>query len=69
MRGKVELSTQAGTGLAIDGTGQRGIVLSTVSRNSVNLSGMRIMANVHVAGPAIPCDNGVVYPIDNALVQ
>ena len=69
MRGKVSLSTLAGTGLAIDGTGQRGITLSTASANSVNLSGMHLTANVHVDGPAIACENGVVYPIDNALVQ
>lgn len=69
MRGKVTLSTLAGTSLAIDGTGARGITLSSSAPNAVNLSGMRIMSDVHVAGPAIACDNGVIYPVDNALVQ
>ena len=69
MRGKLTLPTLAGTSLGIDGTDTRTIVLTTASANSVNLSGMRLMAGVHVAGPAIACDNGVVYPIDKALVQ
>lgn len=68
MRGKVTLSTLASTSLAIDGTGARGITLSSTVPNTVNLSGMRIMSDVHVAGPAVACDNGVIYPIDNALV-
>ena len=69
MRGKVALSTLAGTTLAIDGTGQRAITLSASAPASVNLSGTHAMSNVHVAGPAIACDNGLVYPIDSALVQ
>lgn len=69
MHGKVVLTTLAGTGLAINGTGQRSIALSTSSANNVNLSGMRIMSDVHVAGPALECDNGLIYPVDGALVQ
>ncbi len=69
MRGKVNLSTLAGTSLAIDGTGQRAITLSASASNGVNLSGTHTMSNVHVAGPTIACDNGIIYPIDNALVQ
>ena len=69
MRGKVTLLTLAGTTLAIDGTGQRAITLSATQSNGVNLSGTRMMSNVHVAGPAVACDNGLIYPIDSALVQ
>jgi uncharacterized surface protein with fasciclin (FAS1) repeats len=69
MHGKVTLSTLAGTSLAIDGTGQRAIMLSASASNGINLSGTHAMSNVHVAGPAIECDNGIIYPIDNALVQ
>lgn len=69
MHGKVALTTLAGTGLAIDGTGRRSIALSTSSANNVNLSGMKIMSDVHVAGPALECDNGLIYPVDAALVQ
>ena len=69
MHGKVTLSTLAGTSLAIDGTGQRAILLSASASNGVNLSGTHTMSNVHVAGPVIECDNGVIYPVDNALVQ
>ena len=69
MRGKVNLSTLAGTSLAIDGTGQRAITLSVSASNAVNLSGTHTMSNVHVAGPTIACDNGIIYPVDNALVQ
>lgn len=69
MRGRVQLTTLAGTALAIDGTDRRAILLSTLLLNSVNLSGMRIMADVHVAGSAIACDNGLIYPVDGALVQ
>ena len=69
MHGKVTLSTLAGTSLAIDGTGQRAIMLSASASNGVNLSGTHAVSDVHVAGPAIECDNGIIYPIDNALVQ
>lgn len=69
MHGKVTLSTLAGTSLAIDGTGQRAITLSASASNGVNLSGTHTMSDVHVAGPVINCDNGIIYPIDNALVQ
>lgn len=69
MRGKVALSTLAGTSLSIDGTGQRAIMLSASAPSSVNLSGTHAMSNVHVAGPVVECDNGLIYPIDNALVQ
>ena len=68
MTGKVELATLAGTSIAIDGTTQRGIMLAAGARD-VNLSGMHVMSDVHVTGQAITCDNGVVYPIGNALVQ
>ena len=68
MRGKVELSTLAGTLVSIDGTTQRGILLTAGARD-VNLSGMRVMRDVAVTGPAIQCDNGWIYPIDNALIQ
>ena len=40
MHGKVELTTQAGTTIAIDGTTQRGIML-TAHESRVNLSGFR----------------------------
>lgn len=69
MHGKVELATLAGTSLAIDGTAQRGIMLSASASNAVNLSGSHVARDVHVVGHAITCDNGVIYPIDNALVQ
>lgn len=69
MLGKVTLSTLAGTSIAIDGTGARTIVLSATAAAGVNLSGMQLMSNVFVAGPAIECDNGFVYPINNPLVQ
>ncbi len=62
-------STLAGTSLAIDGTGQRAIMLSASASNGVNLSGTHAVSDVHVAGPVIECDNGIIYPIDNALVQ
>ncbi|MBC7799970.1 MAG: fasciclin domain-containing protein [Gemmatimonadaceae bacterium] len=68
MRGKVELPTLAGTSIAIDGTTQRGIILTAGARD-VNLSGMQLMRDIAVTGPAIQCDNGWVYPIDNALIQ
>ncbi len=69
MHGKVALSTLAGTSLAIDGTGQRAITLSASAASGVNLSGTHTMSDVHVAGPTIACDNGIIYPVDNALVQ
>ena len=69
MHGQVTLTTLAGTTLAINGTDVRHIMLSASAPSSVNLSGMHLMPGVHVTGPAIACDNGVVYPIDNALVQ
>lgn len=69
MRGKVSLATLAGTSLAIDGTGPRAITLSATAASGINLSGMQLMSNVRVAGPVIACDNGFIYPIDNALVQ
>lgn len=69
MRGKVTLSTLAGTSLAIDGTSARNIILSATTASNVNLSGMQLMSNVFVAGPAIACDNGFVYPINNPLIQ
>jgi len=69
MHGKVTLSTLAGTSLAIDGTGQRAITLSASASSGVNLSGTHTISDVHVAGPVIKCDNGIIYPIDNALVQ
>ncbi len=69
MHGKVTLPTLAGTFLAIDGTGQRAITLSASASSGVNLSGTRTMSDVHVAGVVIECDNGIIYPIDNALVQ
>jgi uncharacterized surface protein with fasciclin (FAS1) repeats len=69
MHGKVTLPTLAGTSLAIDGTGQRAITLSASASSGVNLSGTRTMSDIHVAGPVITCDNGIIYPIDNALVQ
>ena len=69
MHGQVTLTTLAGTTLSINGTDQRNIMLSASAPSSVNLSGMHLMPGVHVSGPAITCDNGVVYAIDNALVQ
>lgn len=68
MRGKVDLPTLAGTSIAIDGTTQRGILLTAGARD-VNLSGMQVMRDIAVTGAAIKCDNGWVYPIDNALIQ
>ena len=64
MHGKVSLTTLAGTTLAIDGTGQRAITLSTNAAHNVNLSGMRLVSGVHVTAAPIPCDNGLIYPID-----
>jgi len=69
MHGQVSLTTLAGTALAINGADQRDILLSSSAPGSVNLSGMHLMPDVHVTGPALTCDNGVVYPISNALVQ
>jgi uncharacterized surface protein with fasciclin (FAS1) repeats len=69
MDGQVTLTTLAGTSLTINGADQRDIVLSSSAPDGVNLSGMHLMPGVHVTGPAIACDNGVVYSISNALVQ
>ena len=69
MHGQVTLTTLAGTTLSINGADQRDITLSSSAPGSVNLSGMHLMPGVHVSGRAITCDNGVVYPIDNALVE
>ena len=69
MHGKVTLATLAGTSLNIDGTGNRDIMLASKASGNVNLSGTRLNSNVHTVGATLSCDNGVIYPISNALVQ
>lgn len=68
MHGKIVLPTLAGISLTVDGTGARAIVLSACALSGVNLSGTHVMSDVHVAGPAIACDSGIIYPVDNALL-
>jgi uncharacterized surface protein with fasciclin (FAS1) repeats len=67
----VTVVDEAGTQLQIDGRqpGQLTIVTVPVGAGGPNIAGLATSRTAHVVAPPIQADNGLIYPIDNVLLQ
>jgi uncharacterized surface protein with fasciclin (FAS1) repeats len=62
---------EAGTSLIVDGTQSGILTITTVPANvgGPNIGGVTTPRTANVVGQEIVADNGVIYPIDNVLIQ
>jgi uncharacterized surface protein with fasciclin (FAS1) repeats len=67
----VTVVDEAGTQLQLDGRqpGQLTIMTVPVGAGGPNVTGLATSRTAHVVAPPIQADNGVIYPIDNVLMQ
>lgn len=68
---RVTVTDEAATQLQIDGTvqGQLAVVTVPIPAGGPHIFGLATSRVAHVIGPPIAADNGVIYPIDNVLIQ
>lgn len=66
-----EVQTMAGTYLIVDGTQNGGIAVTTVTVNvgGPNIAGVTTPRTARALSPAIGASNGIIYPVDNVLLQ
>ncbi len=67
----VTVVDEAGTQLQVDGTqaGQLTVFTVPVGAGGPKVTGLATGRTAHVIAPPIPADNGLIYPIDNVLLQ
>ena len=68
---RVTVRDEAGTTLIVDGTQSGRIMITTVPANvgGPNVAGATTPREAQVTGQVIAADNGLIYPIDNVLIQ